>query len=181
MKQLYTAIRVLSDFYKVILFVCVIFVFSACQGVQDDFSGIEGMKAPAFTLYNTDGQQVSLMHYKGKVVVLFFFGNACPQCKAEVPTFKERFVNRYANNTDYVVLGLDYWNGDVDNVKAFGKETGIGIPLLMDAGNVGTNFKTSYNRIVVIDQNLNVVFSGTKEVSLDMVAAQVKVDNLLEK
>jgi len=90
-------------------------------------------------------------------------------------------VDPYADKADYLVLGLDYWNGDIDNVRAFGNDTGIGIPLLLDAGNVGTNYKTFYNRIIIIDKDLNVVFSGTKEVSLDILAAKGKVETLLEK
>jgi peroxiredoxin len=181
MKQVGTTIRVSLYFSKVISFVCVVFLFCTCQDVQDDFSGIVGMKAPAFTLYNTEGSRVNLTDYKGKVIVLFFFGNASPECKTVVPDFKEKLVDPYADKADYVVLGLDYWNGDIDNVRAFGKDTGIGIPLLLDAGNVGTNYRTFYNRIVIIDKDLNVAFSGTKEVSLDMLAAKIKVGNLLEK
>lgn len=162
-------------------FVCAVFILSACQGVQNDFSGIVGQKAPAFTLYNTDGNSVNLMNFKGKVIVLFFFGNACPICKAEVPVFKEVLINPYANNTDYVVFGLDYWNGSIENVRSFGSETGIKIPLLLDAGNIGSNYKTVYNRIILIDKNLNVVFSGTREVSFDVLDVQAKIDNLLKK
>jgi len=51
----------------------------------------------------------------------------------------------------------------------------------LDAGNVGTNYKTFYNRIIIIDKDLNVVFSGTKEVSLDILAAKGKIETLLEK
>lgn len=181
MRKSNTTIRDLSNYFKVNLILCVISIFSACQGVQNDFSGIVGMKAPAFTLYNTAGNQVNLMDYKGKVIVLFFFGNASPECKTVVPAFKEKLVDPYADKADYLVLGLDYWNGDIDNVRAFGKDTGIGIPLLLDAGNVGTNYKTFYNRIIIIDKDLNVVFSGTKEVSLDILAAKGKVETLLEK
>jgi peroxiredoxin len=181
MRTTNTTIRILLSNFRINLLLCVISIFSACQNVQDDFSGIVGMKAPAFTLYNTNGNPVSLMDLKGKVIVLFFFGNASPECKTVVPCFREALVSPYANKVDYVVLGLDYWNGDIDNVRAFGNDTGIGIPLLLDAGNVGTVYKTFYNRIVVIDRDLNVVFSGTKEVSLDLLTAKATVETLFKK
>jgi peroxiredoxin len=178
MKQSQANFRTMSIFVKMTLLFVVIFLLSSCQGVQDDFSGIVGTKAPAFTLYNTEGNKVNLMDYKDKVVVLFFFGNACPKCKAEAPDLQKILVNPYTDFDDYVVLGLDYWNGDPAAVKAFKKETGINIPMLLDAGNVGTNYKTSYDRLVVIDKDGNIVFSGTQEASKDMSSAKAIVDNL---
>jgi thiol-disulfide isomerase/thioredoxin len=123
---------------------------------------------------------VQLFDYKDKVVVLFFFGSNCAKCKAEVPVFQEILVNPYVNNNDYVVLGLDYWNSDPAVVKAFKDETGMSIPLLLDAGNVGTSYKTSYNRIVVIDKYKNVVFSGTQDAFKDITTAKIQIDYLLE-
>jgi peroxiredoxin len=158
----------------------VVLTLASCASSQDDFSGILGMKAPAFSLYSIDGSRVQLFDYKDKVVVLFFFGSNCTKCKAEVPFFEEMLVEPYANNNDYVVLGLDYWNSDPAAVKAFKNETGISIPLLLDAGNVGTNYKIFYNRIVVIDKYKNVVFSGTQDAFNDIATAKIQIDYLLK-
>jgi peroxiredoxin len=166
-------------FFSAIL-LTVTLTFTSCMSSQDDFSGVLGMKAPAFSLYSIDGKQVRLFDYKNKVIVLFFFGSNCSKCKAEVPCFEEALVNPYKNNNDYVVLGLDYWNSDPTVVKAFKDETGISIPLLLDAGNVGTNYKTFYNRIVVIDKSKNVVFSGTQDAFKDVTTAKIQIDYLLK-
>lgn len=163
---------------EVVVAIC--FIFSSCVSTQDDFSGVLGTKAPAFSLYSLDGSKVQLFDYKEKIVVLFFLGNKCIECKAEVPIFKEFLVNPYAGRNDYVVLGLDYWNGTSTDLRAFKDDTGLDIPLLLDAGNVGTNYKITYNRIVVIDKDKNVVFSGTQEVSRDIIAAKLQVDSLLK-
>lgn len=180
MRRTTTIFEVLSIFKKMALLLVVILGFSACQAVQEDYSGITGIKAPAFTLFSTEGQQIRLFDYKDKVVVLYFFGNKSPECKATTPALEEMLITPYTNRKDYVVLGLDYWNGEPAAVKAFKDETGIDIPMLLDAGNVGSNYKTFYNRIVVIDKDKNIVFSGTQEASKDMVAAKAQVDNLLE-
>jgi len=180
MRRTTTTFEVLSILKKMALLLVVILGFSACQAVEEDYSGVTGIKAPAFTLFSTEGKQVHLFDYKDKVVVLFFFGNNCPKCKAEAPALEEMLVSPYANRQDYVVLGLDYWNGEPAAVKAFKDETGIDIPMLLDAGNVGSNYKTFYNRIVVIDKDKNIVFSGTQEASKDFAAAKAHVDNLLE-
>jgi peroxiredoxin len=171
---------VMSILSKIILLLTVFFTLISCQGVQEDFSGMTGKQAPDFMLFSSEGERVHLLDYKNKVVVLFFLGSGCPTCKAETPSLEGLLVNPYLERKDYVFLGLDYWNGDPATVKAYKEETGVDIPILMDAGNVGSNFKTSYNRIVVIDKDNNVVFSGTQEASKDMGLVKVIVDYLLE-
>lgn len=179
MKQTHVNFDIFSILRKVTLLL-VVFFFTSCQGVQEDFSGIAGKKAPDFTLFSTEGEQVHLLDYKDKVIVLFFLGSGCSDCKAETPILEDLLVNPYVSRKDYVFLGLDYWNGAPSAVKAFKDETGIDIPILLDAGNVGNNYKISYNRIVVIDRDKNVVFSGTQEASKDMELVKVIVDYLLE-
>lgn len=180
MKQTSAISKTMSIFKKMGLLLFIIVGFSACQAVEEDYSGVVGIKAPAFTLFSTEGQQVQLFDYKDKVVVLYFFGNKCAECKATTPALEDMLITPYAGRKDYVVLALDYWNGDPQAVKAFKDETGIDIPTLLDAGNVGSNYKTFYNRIIVIDKDKNIVFSGAQEAAKDMAAAKAQIDNLLE-
>lgn len=180
MKQTSAISKTMSIFQKMGLLLFIIVGFSACQAVEEDYSGVVGIKAPAFTLFSTEGQQVRLFDYKDKVVVLYFFGNKCAECKATTPALEDMLITPYAGRKDYVVLALDYWNGEPEAVKAFKDETGIDIPTLLDAGNVGSNYKTFYNRIIVIDKDKNIVFSGAQEAAKDMAAAKAQIDNLLE-
>ncbi|MBP7613281.1 MAG: TlpA family protein disulfide reductase [Paludibacter sp.] len=180
MKQTSAISKTMSILKKMGLLLFIIVGFSACQAVEEDYSGVVGIKAPAFTLFSTEGQQVQLFDYKDKVVVLYFFGNKCAECKATTPALEDMLITPYAGRKDYVVLALDYWNGDPQAVKAFKDETGIDIPTLLDAGNVGSNYKTFYNRIIVIDKDKNIVFSGAQEAAKDMAAAKAQIDNLLE-
>jgi peroxiredoxin len=180
MKQPSAIFKTLSISKKLVLLSLIIWGLSACQAVEEDYSGVTGIKAPAFTLFSTEGQQVRLFDYKDKVVVLYFFGNKSPECKAATPALEEMLITPYIGRQDYVILALDYWNGEPAAVKAFKDETGIDIPMLLDAGNVGSNYKTFYNRLIVIDKDKNIVFSGTQEAAKDMAAAKAKIDNLLE-
>lgn len=180
MKQTTPISKTMSIFKRMALLLLIILGFSACQAVEEDYSGVTGIKAPAFTLFSTEGQQVRLFDYKDKVVVLYFFGNKSQECKAATPALEDMLITPYLGRQDYVVLALDYWNGEPAAVKAFKDETGIDIPTLLDAGNVGSNYKTFYNRIIVIDKEKNIVFSGAQEASKDMAAAKAKIDNLLE-
>ena len=48
--------------------------------------------APPFTLKDTNGSDVSLSKYDGKVIVLFFFGSGCPSCRAVAPKIQNQIV-----------------------------------------------------------------------------------------
>lgn len=58
--------------------------------------------APAFTLFDLDGERVSLEDFRGQKVVLNFWATWCTPCRAEVP-----MVSSFArSNPNVVVLGI---------------------------------------------------------------------------
>lgn len=178
--QAYIICRFSSILIKVTFFLIAVLVLNGCQIEDDDFSGITGSKAPAFRLTSSDGNQVNLFDFNKKVVVLFFLGTDS-SCKAVVPDIETMLVTPFANRTDFIILGLDYFNGDMTSVKAFKTAAGLSFPLLLNGGNVATNYNTTYNRIVIIDQELNIVFSGTKCASEDISTVKQKLDLLFAK
>jgi peroxiredoxin len=135
--------------------------------------------APDFTLNSLAGSSVGLAGYKNKVVVLFFFGNTCPACKAAAPGVESTLVTPYASRSDYQVLGLDQWDGNTASVQGFKTATGVSFPLLLNASGVASDYKTTYDRLVVIDQKGNVVFKGTRGASSDVADVNQKVKILL--
>ncbi len=137
--------------------------------------------APNFTLKSLDGSDVALSNFTNKVVVLFFFGNNCPSCKAAAPSVESMLVTPFAANTDYKVLGLDQWNGNQASVQAFKTVTGVSFPLLLNASGVAADYKTTYDRIVVIDKAGKIAFSGKQSAASDIAAAKAKVMDLLAK
>ena len=137
--------------------------------------------APGFTLKSLEGADVSLSSYKNKVVTLFFFGNNCPSCKAVAPSVQSMLVTPFASNTSYAVLGLDQWNGNAASVQAFKTATSVTFPLLLNAAGVAAEYKTTYDRIVVIDKAGRIAFSGNQLASQDIAAAKAKVTELLSK
>lgn len=161
-------------------FLFIIFTLFACQTEDVDISGVVGTTAPAFTLTSSIGNQINLFDFNNKVVVLYFFGNDCPYCIAEGSVIEDSLVKPFLNHSDYVLLGLDFWNGSMDLVKSFQQSSGASFPLLLDAGDVALNYKTTYNRIVIIDKNKNVVFSGTQCVTKDLSAIRQQLDLLLK-
>jgi peroxiredoxin len=157
-------------------------VFSSCT-TDDDEEIMEplemGSTAPAFTLKSLDGANVSLSGFNNKVVVLFFFGNNCPSCKAAAPSVESMLAEPFASSTDYMLLGLDQWDGNAASVQAFKSATNVTFPLLLNASGVAADYKTTFDRIVVIDKSGKIVFSGKQSAATDIAAAKAKVMELV--
>ena len=164
---------------KVTFQLTVLCMFNACQMDDNNINGIVGSKAPYFNLTTSEGNQVNLFDYKDKVVILFFFGNGTESSKKAAVNVQSDLVVPYTNKNDVVVLGLDYWNGDMLQVRAFKNSTNVTYPLLLDASNTVTNYKSTYDRLVIIDKNGTVIFSGTQDATNDIAAVKQQVDKLL--
>jgi peroxiredoxin len=156
-------------------------VFSSCATDDDEvMEPLEmGSNAPAFTLKSLDGANVSLSGFSNKVVVLFFFGNNCPSCKAAAPSVESMLAEPFASSTDYMLLGLDQWDGNAASVQAFKSATNVTFPLLLNASGVAADYKTTFDRIVVIDKSGKIVFSGKQSAATDIAAAKAKVMELV--
>ncbi|NDP20239.1 MAG: redoxin domain-containing protein [Paludibacter sp.] len=176
-------IRAILTANKTILTVLIFaFTLAACTEKVDIKDPISmGESAPAFTLKSLDGVDVSLSNFSNKVVVLFFLGSSCPSCKAAAPSVQSMLVTPFASETNYMVLGLDQWNGNTAAVQAFKTATNVTFPLLMNAAGVATNYKTTYDRIVIIDKAGKIAFSGTQAAATDVATAKAKVIELLAK
>lgn len=144
-----------------------------------DVVPIDTPNAPNFTLTSSTGSVVSLSSFSNTVVVLFFFGNNCPSCRAVAPNIQNMLVTPYAARTDYAVLGLDQWNGNTASVVAFKTTTNVTFPLLLNAASVAAAYKTTYDRIVVIDKTGRIAFKGNQSATSDIAAARAKVIELL--
>lgn len=136
--------------------------------------------APDFSLTSLDGKTVKLSDYSNKVVVLFFFGNECPSCKATAPKINSELYTPYTSRTDYQILGLDQWDGNAAKVQGFKNTTGVGFPLLLNASGVVGSYKSTYDRLIIIDKAGKIVFNGTQVASSDISAVKAKVDELLK-
>ncbi len=86
-------------------------------------------KAPDFTLFNQDGEPVSLSSFKGKnVVVLFFPAANTGACTKEMCTFRDEL--KVYENLNAQVLGIS-----VDThfaLKMFHEKNNYNFPLLSD-------------------------------------------------
>lgn len=145
----------------------------------DTGGGTTATAAPDFSLQNLSGETVSLSALKGKVVVLFFFGNSCPACKASAPSVQSKLANAYSSNDKVVVLGLDQWDGTKSAVQGFKNSTGVDFDLLLNASSAASSFSTTYDRLVVVDKEGFIRFKGSRAASSDANDAKDTVETYL--
>jgi peroxiredoxin len=96
----------------------------------------EGKAAPAFTLKTYDGRAVSLADFRGKVVLLDFWGTFCPPCMAALPKLQALHDQHAARG--FAVVGVT-----VDDRAALVKKatTKITYPILQATPQVWSGYK----------------------------------------
>lgn len=102
--------------------------------VQADSTGYivrVGEMAPDFTVTLTDGKQMSLSSFRGKVVMLQFTASWCGVCRKEMPFIEKDIWLKHKNNSDFALIGIDR-DEPLDKVLAFAKATGVTYPLGLD-------------------------------------------------
>lgn len=88
----------------------------------------EGVAKLDFTLKDHNGAAVKLADYKGKVILLNFWGTWCGPCKMEIPGFIE-LQDQYRDK-GFVILGVAV-EDTPDAVRAYASEAKINYPLAM--------------------------------------------------
>jgi len=92
--------------------------------------GEEGVKAYDFELTDVNGRKVKLSDFKGKVVIVQFFGTYCPPCKMEMPVL-EKLYRDYGGKVVVLGISVDYMGEDPAKLKPFVKEMGVTYPVLV--------------------------------------------------
>lgn len=91
-------------------------------------------KAGNFTLKSTNGEEVSLSDFSGKIVVIDWFATWCSKCRAAMPEVKP-FLNKAKKEfaeKDVVVLAICIDKKPIENIKAFAEKQGMEYTVLSD-------------------------------------------------
>ncbi len=123
-----------------------------------------GEKAPAFTLANYDGNNVSLSDYKGKIVVLEWLNYECPFSRYHHETVKTMtdLAAKYKDK-NVVWLGINSTGHATEKKdKEFAEQFEIPYPILSDfSGDVGHLYeaKTTPHMFIIDDDGI-LVYDG---------------------
>ena len=133
--------------------------------------------APAFALPGLHGETVRLNDYRGKVVLVNFWGTWCVPCKEETPALAA--VYRKLQDQGLIIIGVDLRNqerpgpdGDAD-VRDFTERYGVTYPIALDvAGETARAFQiyplpTSF----VVDQNGTIRYVRVGQITAEEVEA----------
>ena len=85
-----------------------------------------------FTLNDRNGTAVNLSDYKGKKIVLNFFGTWCPYCKEELPYLQE--INDTRDDVQVVLIATPNSGseGSIEDINAFMDDNGYTMQVLFD-------------------------------------------------
>lgn len=81
-----------------------------------------------FTLPTTDGKQLKLSDYKGKVVILDFWATWCPPCRKGIPDLVE--LKKKYGSKGVEIIGISVDQETKPDVVPFIKEYGINYPIV---------------------------------------------------
>jgi len=97
-----------------------------------------GNPAPAFTLQDLNGNNVSLADFKGKVVILDFWATWCPPCIKEIPDFIELY-QKYKDK-GFAMLGISLDQAGISVVQSFAQKYKINYPIMMTDGRIDKEY-----------------------------------------
>ncbi|GFN34916.1 TlpA family protein disulfide reductase [Tepidimicrobium xylanilyticum] len=116
------------------------------ESANDDITELAIDKlAPNFTLESLQGEEVSLEDYRGKIVLINFWGTWCQYCDKEMPDLQRL----HEENDDLMVLAIDVME-EREKVEEYIKKGGYDFKVLLDTkGEVArtylvSGFPTSY-------------------------------------
>lgn len=104
--------------------------------------------APAFTLKQLRGGQLSLRDLEGQTVLIHFWATWCFSCREELPSL-ERISRKYKDK-NLTVLSVCADRGNISGIKKAIKDAGVTFPTLLDADGTVRNkyevraFPTTY-------------------------------------
>ncbi|MCZ6530438.1 MAG: redoxin domain-containing protein [Chloroflexi bacterium] len=91
----------------------------------------QGSLAPDFSLFNLEGEQITLSELRGHPVMINLWATWCAPCRIEMPHIQDRF-ERYANE-GFIVLAVDF-DEPAGLVEEFRDELGLTFDVLLDPG-----------------------------------------------
>lgn len=131
-----------------------------------------GDRAPDFTLQGLDGKTHELSDYKGKVLLINFWGTFCPPCVREMPAM-QRIYDKYKDE-NFEILGINLDESTV-SVQSFVKQYKLNFPILMDKNTIRRKYGvSSYPTSFFVDSNGRITDIVIQEMTEAFIESRLK-------
>lgn len=129
-------------------------------------------KVPDFTVYDLEGNAVSLYDYLGKPVVLNFWATWCGPCQSEMPAF-DKMYQEYGDQITFLMINVTDGSRDTtESVTAFYEDSGYTFPIYLDTTLEASMTYGAYSIPVTffIDPEGNLLYNQMGAISEDALA-----------
>lgn len=143
---------------KILVFLFFSFFFASCMNTQATIAD-ENNLAPDFSLFTTEGKNISLGDYRNRSgLILFFWTTWCPYCRSELKNMNSE--HRQLKEEGWEVLAINVGES-LNRVQRFKKSESLTFKILTDeSGAVASSYGIlGVPTFVVIDRKGKVLFS----------------------
>jgi cytochrome c biogenesis protein CcmG, thiol:disulfide interchange protein DsbE len=134
---------------------------NAGNGDNSVVDPLKGHRPPNFTLAalsTKSGSMVNLASFKGKAIVLNFWGATCVPCQDEAPMLQKEW--QHAQSQGVVFIGVDFQDVQSDGLS-FLQKYGITYPNALDtSGSIAINYGVTYTPTTYFINKQGVVVSS---------------------
>lgn len=137
-----------------------------------------GAPMPSFELKDINGKSVSSSSFKGKVMVLDFWGTWCKWCVTAMPKLQE-LNSKYSSNKKVEVLGISCGEPENADPKAFLKEHNATYNSLVKGDEVARSFGVQgFPTIIVVGKDGKIAHtkSGFSETMVEELSAIIEAE-----
>ncbi|MEP7168159.1 MAG: TlpA disulfide reductase family protein [Bacteroidota bacterium] len=147
--------------------------------VPDELSKLlsKGTPAPAFSLTDLEGKNISLQTLKGKIVVLYFWNAIDQQSRVRLMPLQKIYNKHNGNGVE--VLGMNVNDRNKQHLKKFLQGKKITFPHLLDAAITGEKYNLlNLPTIYVIGKDEKIIEGFTPVAKENL---EIKLENLIQK
>jgi peroxiredoxin len=147
--------------------------------VSADLNGLKfGEAPPDFDLRDTDGLDLRLLNYRGKVILLNFWATWCRGCQTEIPWLVD-FENQYGKS-GLQVIGISMDDGGWKLVSQYLDANNLNYPVVIGNGDLADKYDVSAMPMTILIGR-NGKIAGVSAGVIDRETAEQQIQKLLKE